>query len=238
MPSSAHHARWIRKEAAMAAIAFNPARRAGRVERRFKAVLTLVREMLDAFVSRRMRRAAAEAAPARRRQSRATSSQPKDAVIAMQLTGSDFSRRQAPGDADAVVEQDSERDGGLNRPATVPAQFQPLDPGVLNEAIPAFFIGRNKEGFWVARDVNGRIGGIFLLENSALSFARHSEPKGCATIYPSERFELDLENRGNPLAARFGAWMRLAKRLRRRVVAVAAELTAALKRGLNDFHVR
>jgi len=223
----------------MAAIAFNPARRAGRVERRFKAVLTLVREMLDAFVSRRMRRAAAEAAPARRKQSRATSSQPKDAVIAMQLTGSDTSRRQAPGDADAVVEQDSERDGGLNRPETVTAQFQPLDPGIVNEAIPAFFIGRNKEGFWVARHVNGQIGGIFLLENSALSFARrHSEPKGCATIYPSERFELDLENRGNPLAAQFGAWMRLAIQLRRRVVAVAAEVTAVLKRRLNDLHVR
>jgi hypothetical protein len=216
----------------MAAIAFNPARRAGRVERRFKTVLTLVREMLDAFVSRRMRRAAAEAAPARRRQSRATSSQPKDAVIAMQLTGADFSRRQAPGDSATAIEQDSERDDVLNRPATVTALFQPLDPGVVNEAIPAFFIGRNKEGFWVARDVSGQIGGIFLLENSALSFARrNSEPKGCATIYPSERFELDLENRGNPLAARFGAWMRLAMRLRRRVVAVVA-------RRLNDFHVR
>jgi hypothetical protein len=216
----------------MAAIAVDPARRAGRVERGFKTVLTLVREMLDAFVSRRMRRAAAEAAPARRRQSRATSSQPKDAVIAMQLTGSDFSRRQAPGDADAVVERNGERDGVLNRPATVTAQFQPLDPGVVNEAIPAFFIGRNKEGFWVARDVNGQIGGIFLLENSALSFARrNSEPKGCATIYPSERFELDLENSGNRLATRFGAWMRLAMRLRRRVVAVVA-------RRLNDFHVR
>ena len=216
----------------MAAIAFNPARRAGRVERRFKTVLTLVREMLDAFVSRRMRRAAAEAAPARRRKSRATSSQPKDAVIAMQLTGSDISRRQAPGGSASAIEQHSERDGVLNRPATVTAQFQPLDPGIVNEAIPAFFIGRNKEGFWVARDANGRIGGIFLLENSALSFARrNSEPKGCATIYPSERFELDLENRGNPLAARFGAWMRMAMRLRRRVVAVAA-------RRLNDFHVR
>jgi len=216
----------------MAVIAVNPARRAGRVERGFKTVLTLVREMLDAFVSRRMRHAAAEAAPARRRQSRATSSQPKDAVIAMQLTGSDFSRRQAPGDADAVVERNRERDGLLNRLATVTAQFQPLDPGVVNEAIPAFFIGRNKDGFWVARDVNGQIGGIFLLENSALSFARrNSEPKGCATIYPSERFELDLENSGNRLAARFGAWMRLAIRLRRRVVAVAA-------RRLNDFHVR
>jgi len=78
----------------------------------------------------------------------------------------------------------------------VTAQFQPLDPGIVNGAIPAFFIGRNKEGFWVARDVNGQVGGIFLLENSALSFAKgNSRPAGCATIFPSERFELDLENR-------------------------------------------
>jgi len=162
-------------------------------------------------------------------------------MIAMTLTCPDLSPRQAPGDTDAVVERNGERPAiaPADRPAIVAAQFQPLDPGVLNEAIPAFFIGRNKEGFWVARDVNGQVGGIFLLENSALSFARrNSEPKGCATIYPSERFELDLENRGNPLAARFGSWMRVAMQLRRRGVAVAAEMTAALKRRLSDLHVR
>ena len=97
---------------------------------------------------------------------------------------------------------------------TVIAQFQPLDPGIVNEAIPAFFIGRNKEGFWVARDVNGKIGGIFLLENSALSFARrNSRPAGCATIFPSERFELDLENSGNPLVPRLGPLLRLWRRI-------------------------
>jgi hypothetical protein len=100
---------------------------------------------------------------------------------------------------------------------TVIAQFQPLDPGIVNEAIPAFFIGRNKEGFWVARDAKGRIGGIFLLENSALSFARrNSRPAGCATIFPSERFELDLENKGNPFAAQLGSLIHLAKRFRER----------------------
>ena len=103
---------------------------------------------------------------------------------------------------------------------TVIAQFQPLDPGIVNAAIPAFFIGRNKEGFWVARDARGRIGGIFLLENSALSFARrNSRPAGCATIFPSERFELDLENKGNPLAAELGSLIRLATRFRERMAA-------------------
>jgi hypothetical protein len=104
--------------------------------------------------------------------------------------------------------------------ATVVAQFQPLDPGIVNEAIPAFFIGRNKEGFWVARDAKGQIGGIFLLENSALSFARrNSRPAGCATIFPSERFELDLENKGNPLAPQLGSLVHLAMRFRKRMTA-------------------
>ena len=100
------------------------------------------------------------------------------------------------------------------------AQFQPLDPGIVNGAIPAFFIGRNKEGFWVARDVNGQIGGIFLLETSALSFARrNSGPAGCATIFPSRRFELDLENRGNRLVVHLASVMRLAMRFRWQIAA-------------------
>ena len=100
------------------------------------------------------------------------------------------------------------------------AQFQPLDPGIVNGAIPAFFIGRNKEGFWVARDVNGQIGGIFLLETSALSFARkNSRTAGCATIFPSRRFELDLENKGNRFIAHLASLMRLAMRFRWRIAA-------------------
>src|SRR5258706_5895016 len=116
----------------------------------------------------------------------------KSATIAMELICRDLSRPQAPGPA---TEQDGERTASLpaDTPTTATPQFQPLDPGIVNEAIPGFFIGRNKEGFWVARDVGGRIRGIFLLENSALAFAkRNSRPAGCATIFLSERFELDL----------------------------------------------
>jgi hypothetical protein len=161
-------------------------------------------------------------------------------MTAMQLTCPDFSPRQSPGPSTATIEQDGERSGILSadKPATVTAQFQPLDPGIVNEAIPAFFIGRNKEGFWVARDVNGQIGGIFLLENSALSFAkRNSEPAGCATIFPSQRFELDLENKGNPLLAQLGWLKRLAMRGRRRMVAFIGNMAEAVKRRLRDFHV-
>jgi hypothetical protein len=160
-------------------------------------------------------------------------------MIAMQLTCSELSPRQALGCSTPAIKQDGERSGSLpaDKPATVTAQFQPLDPSIVNETIPAFFIGRNKEGFWVARDVNGQIGGIFLLKNSALSFAeRSSEPAGCATIFPSERFELDLENRGNPFVMRLGSWMRVAMHLRQRMVALIDKMTETVKRRLKDFH--
>jgi hypothetical protein len=158
-------------------------------------------------------------------------------MTAVQLTSPDLSRRQMPGRSTAMIERESERSGILpaEAPATVTAHFQPLDPGIVNEAIPAFFIGRNMEGFWIARDVKGRIGGIL---NSALSFARrNSRPAGCATIFPSERIELDLENKGNPLVAHLGSSMRLAMRPRQRVVAFIGIMTEAVKRQLRAFRV-
>ena len=75
-------------------------------------------------------------------------------------------------------------------------------PEILSEAIPLFFIGRNEDGFWVARESDGRIGGIFLRKRSALRFAnRSAQPGGCAIMFLSERFELDVENKGNPFVA-------------------------------------
>jgi hypothetical protein len=86
------------------------------------------------------------------------------------------------------------------KPATSPACFQPLDPGVVSASIPAFFVGRNRDGFWLARDAKGENGGIFLFRSSAIAFARRASGQaGCAMIFPSERFELDVENQGNRL---------------------------------------
>jgi len=159
-------------------------------------------------------------------------------MIAMWLTRPDLPRREVPGRSTAAIPRHGERSGILPiESPTVIAQFQPLDPAVVNEAIPAFFIGRNKEGFWVARDAKGRIGGIFLLENSALSFARrNSRPAGCATIFPSERIELDLENKGNPLAAQLGSLIHFAMRFRKRVAAWIGNIMGTVKRRL-DFHL-
>jgi hypothetical protein len=75
------------------------------------------------------------------------------------------------------------------------------DSQVLSTAIPLFYIGQNKHGFWVVREAEGRNGGVFLRRQSALGFARDSEPAGCATMFLGEALELDVENRGNRLIA-------------------------------------
>ena len=212
----------------MAAVTFNATPRTEQVRRRLKAARAAFSEMLDAFVSNRMRRAAAET---KHVGPRLPPNHPiaigKYPMIAMQLTSPDLSRRtQHP--STAAVEQEQAHAGRqpADEPARVTAQFQPLDPGIVSEAISAFFIGRNMEGFWVARDVNGQIGGIFLLETSALSFAkRNSRPAGCATIYPSGTIELDLENKGNPLVAQLGSLVRLSASARQRMAAFVGRMT-------------
>jgi hypothetical protein len=154
-------------------------------------------------------------------------------MIAVPLTSPDLSPQQMPEPSTAEIARESEHSGisSADAPTTVAAQFRPLDPGIVNETIPAFFIGRNMEGFWIARDANGQIGGIFLLKDSAVSFARkNSPPTGYATIFPSERIELDLDNKGNPLVAQLGWLKHLAERCRQRMVALISNLTQAMKR--------
>ena len=86
------------------------------------------------------------------------------------------------------------------------APFLRPDPEVLSEAIPVFFIGRNRDGCWVARDAEGRCGGLFWRKEGALRFARRSAgPVGCATVFPRGHVELDIENAGNPFVPRMAA---------------------------------
>ena len=76
------------------------------------------------------------------------------------------------------------------------------DASVLNETIPLFFIGRNRNGLWVVRESGGRAGGIFLFRESAMRFAGLcSLPGGCATMVIHRSFELDVANQGNRLVA-------------------------------------
>jgi hypothetical protein len=58
-----------------------------------------------------------------------------------------------------------------NQPADHPKPAVPIgmmtkfprrpDSGVLSESIPLFFIARNRAGLWIAREAQGRTGGIF-----------------------------------------------------------------------------
>ena len=78
MPSSAHHARWIRKEAAMAAITLDSALQKQQARKQLETALAAYREMLDTFVSTQLRQAAAEAEQAGPRQLPAAPAQPLD----------------------------------------------------------------------------------------------------------------------------------------------------------------
>jgi hypothetical protein len=156
----------------------------------------------------------------------------EDTMTAVPLTSPNLFRC-APTTSAAAIEPEGERCGisPIGEPTLATAPFQPLDPSIVNDTIPTFFIGRNSEGFWVARDVRGKIGGIFLFENSARSFARrNSEPAGCATIFPLERFELDLENSGNPLVGHLRSLLHFATRRRQSMAALIGKMTEAVKR--------
>ena len=110
---------------------------------------------------------------------------------------------------------------------TCQLELRPLGEDIISAAIPTFFIGRNKAGLWIAREASGRIGGLFLLKSSALAFARtQGGSAGWALVFPSERFELDVENEGNPFARQFGSLLRVATGLGREIARCA--LTAIL----------
>lgn len=76
---------------------------------------------------------------------------------------------------------------------------------ILSKSIPLFYICQNRRGFWIAREAEGRTGGLFLRKQSALRFAqRKSAPTGCAIMQLSEPGELDVENKGSQIAVPLG----------------------------------
>jgi len=95
--------------------------------------------------------------------------------------------------------------------ADISAKF-PKRPGpdMLSNSIPLFFIAQNKVGLWIAREAEGRTGGIFLFKKSALRFAKTSGgASGCATMVLAKRLELDVENDGSRVVAWIGAALKL-----------------------------
>jgi hypothetical protein len=101
-----------------------------------------------------------------------------------------------------------------NRKATKVSRKFPRRPNlqVLNETIPLFYICQNRHGFWVARDAEGRSGGLFLRKQAALRFAQRQSATGCAIMQLNEPAELDIANQGNRLARPLGVIIDLAQR--------------------------
>jgi hypothetical protein len=124
-----------------------------------------------------------------------TSSHPNQSVFARLHSAPDI----IPGAA-AIRERRRGPDRGRGSDARPDRTLQRPGYAVLSESIPIYFVGQNHDGFWVARDGGGNTGGLFLLKRSALAFAHgNCLPAGCAIVLLSERFELDVPNRGNPL---------------------------------------
>ena len=96
--------------------------------------------------------------------------------------------------------------GGKREPSIVSAQLPTRpDATVLSDSIPLFFIGRNQNGFWVAREAAGRCGGLFLFKSSAARFARRNGlAGGGATMLVEHSIELDLPNQGSRLVELIG----------------------------------
>jgi hypothetical protein len=97
----------------------------------------------------------------------------------------------------------AEKEAKETVPAWQTGQQLPTRPDdtVLSDAIPLFFIGRNHNRFWVARDSTGRCGGLFLFRWSAARFARRNGLSGGGgTMLVEHPIELDLPNQGSKLA--------------------------------------
>jgi len=175
------------KEAAVAVVTLERTGGARRLAARLKAMAAAAGAVIDSYVNYRMQTSASEAEHVRRQM--AGIAKPASLTHSELLSATD-------------IENETER------------ALQPLDPGTISDVIPAFFVGRNHDGLWVAREAKGAIGGMFLFKDSATSFARrHAGSIGSATIFPPERFELDLANSGNPLAPPVGWSLRLVRRL-------------------------
>ena len=121
-------------------------------------------------------------------------------------------RRHAPG-----MEKAATADALANAPPyavehrrlLTPAWPQRPDGTILNETIPLFFVARDKDGFWIARNADVAIGGKFFLKYSALRFAGYYNAS--AIMMLTEVYSLDTRNTGN----RFARQLRPTRRLLR-----------------------
>src|SRR5262249_40506986 len=142
----------------MAVVTIEPAgaeHQARCITARLKGAVATTRAVIDSYVSYRMQTSASEAEDRR-----------QPATRPLQAT-------KFPGRPVHAEDEDTQR------------ALRPLEPGTISDVIPAFFVGRNHDGLWVAREAKGEVGGIFFFKGSATSFARRlSGSTGCAIIFP------------------------------------------------------
>ena len=196
--------------------------------------------MLDAFVSNRMRQAAAEAGQARPRQAPGTD-------IASGKTrndrhDADMPRSFASAGAASVR---LVRPGGK---ANAPAWRRPLRPKPSARyscrSIPASSMRRSRRfssaATWKASGLPATSTGRSV-EFSCLRTPHCLLQEGIAgrrdarPYISSERFELDLENKGNPLAVQLASATRFARDSWQRSAAFIGKMMEAAKRRLKDF---
>ena len=113
--------------------------------------------------------------------------------------------------------QDQPPSKDFDKECAPPWQIAPLptrpDDTVLSDSIPLFFIGRNENGFWIAREAAGRCGGLFLFRWSANRFARRNGlAGGGATMLVEHSIELDVPNHGSRLVELIGIAIDIVRR--------------------------
>lgn len=68
-----------------------------------------------------------------------------------------------------------------------------VEPPSCSPAAPTVFVGRNRRGYWVAREQNGIFGGLFVSRAQALKYALRENSDHPETIVElSHEIELDI----------------------------------------------
>lgn len=118
-----------------------------------------------------------------------------------QLESSFFLEQQFPKGLFPPFTRDQAKSAVRRKPRPLPIAVQKFpqrpDASIINELIPLCYIGQNRKGRWVVRELEGRSGGLFLFKQWAVRFARRqSEPSGCAIMFIAEPVELEINSDG------------------------------------------
>jgi hypothetical protein len=94
-----------------------------------------------------------------------------------------------------------------HRPLSTEEWPQRPDGSILNKTVSLFFVARDKDGFWIARNADFAFGGKFFFRHSALRFAGYYD--GSAIMMLTGVYNLDTRNNGNRYTKRLRPIRRL-----------------------------